>query len=95
MTAWRVYMIRARSGKLYTGISTDVARRYQEHCEGGAKGARFFRGDPPQALVYTECAADRAEASKREAAIKKLSRSEKLTLIATHDDHCVVGEDFG
>ncbi len=85
-------MIRARSGKLYTGISTDVARRYREHSEGGTKGARFFRGDPPQALVYTETAADRAEASRREAAIKHLSRAEKLELIKIHD---FSGEDFG
>lgn len=75
-------MIRARSGKLYTGISTDVKRRYREHSEGGIKGARFFRGDPPQALVYAEPAADRAAASRREAAIKNLSRLEKLALIS-------------
>ena len=85
-------MIRARSGKLYTGISTDVERRYREHGEGGSKGARFFRGDPPAELVYTEAAADRAAASRREAAIKSLSRAEKLALI---NNTIPTGEDFG
>ncbi|MFT5575996.1 MAG: putative endonuclease [Bermanella sp.] len=82
-SSWWVYMIRARSGKLYTGISTDVQRRYREHSDGGAKGARFFRGDPPQTLVHTEAATDRSAASRREAAIKNLSRVDKLALIAT------------
>lgn len=89
---WWVYMIRARSGKLYTGISTDVERRFREHREAGARGARFFRGDPPEALVYSEAAADRAQASRREAAIKSLSRAEKLALINTA---YLTGADLG
>lgn len=79
---WWVYIIRARSGKLYTGITTDLARRLGEHDAGGLKGARFFRGDPPQALVYREAAANRSAASRREAAIKALPREAKLVLIA-------------
>lgn len=79
---WWVYIIRARSGKLYTGITTDVERRLGEHDDGGLKGARFFRGDPPQALVYREAADNRSAASRREAAIKALSRDAKLALIA-------------
>lgn len=74
-------MVRSRSGKLYTGITTDPERRYREHCGEGGRGARFFRGDPPQAMVYREPAENRSDASRREAAIKKLRRSEKESLI--------------
>nr|WP_183410953.1 GIY-YIG nuclease family protein [Litorivivens lipolytica] len=74
-------MIRSASGKLYTGISTDVERRFQEHAGERPNGARFFRGDPPQEIVYREAVANRAEASRREAEIKKFNRSAKLKLI--------------
>ncbi|CAA0115024.1 GIY-YIG nuclease family protein [Zhongshania aliphaticivorans] len=79
--AWWVYMVRSRSGKLYTGISTDPERRFREHCGEGGRGARFFRGDPAEAIVYREPAENRSVASQREAAIKKLRRSEKESLI--------------
>lgn len=75
-------MVRSRSGKLYTGISTDPERRFREHCGEGGRGARFFRGDPAEAIVYREPAENRSVASRREAAIKKLRRSEKESLIA-------------
>jgi putative endonuclease len=78
---WWLYMVRTVSGKLYTGISTDVERRFQQHLQtslGQAKqGAKFFRSDAPQAVVYREACADRATASQREAFIKRLSRAEK------------------
>ena len=78
MSHWWVYMVRSQSGRLYTGISTDPERRFREHGGEGGKGARFFRGDPPEALVYRESANDRSAASKREAEIKKLPRVEQL-----------------
>jgi len=81
LSDWWVYMVRCRSGRLYTGITTDTERRFREHCGEGGRGARFFRSDPPEAMVYTEAAVDRSAASKREAAIKKLSRQQKLRLI--------------
>ena len=81
-SAWWVYMVRSRSGKLYTGISTDPERRFREHCGEGGRGARFFRGDPAEAIVYREPAENRSTASQREAAIKKLRRSEKDALIS-------------
>lgn len=81
-SAWWVYMVRSRSGKLYTGISTDPERRFREHCGEGVRGARFFRGDPAEAIVYREPAENRSTASQREAAIKKLRRSEKDALIS-------------
>lgn len=81
MSNWWVYLVRCRSGKLYTGITTDTERRFREHCGEGGRGARFFRSDPAEALVYREPAENRSRASQREAAIKKLSRREKLQLI--------------
>lgn len=77
---WYVYMIRASDESLYTGITTDVERRFREH-GGTAKGARFFRGRQPLEVVYTEIHPDRGSALKREAQIKKLSRNNKLVLI--------------
>lgn len=77
---WFVYMIRTRRGSLYTGITVDLARRWQEHCEGKA-GAKFFRSDPPSALCFAECWPDRGSASRREAAIKKLNARQKRLLV--------------
>lgn len=77
---WFVYMIRASDGRLYTGITTDVERRFSEH-DDPLKGARFFRGRRPVEVVYTEDQPDRGSALRREAAIKKLTRKLKLVLI--------------
>jgi putative endonuclease len=78
--AWYVYIIEASDDSLYTGVTTDVERRFMEHC-GSTKPARFFRGRKPRAVVYTETHPDRSSALKREAAIRKLGREGKLTLI--------------
>lgn len=78
--SWVVYIIEASDSKLYTGISTDVERRLEEHKSGKA-GAKFFRGRKPRKLVYQEAANNRSEASRREAEIKRLSRVQKLELI--------------
>lgn len=78
---WHVYILAAASGALYTGITTDVARRRSEHV-GSRRGARFFRFAGAGRLVYVEPHASRSGASRREAAIKRLTRQQKLTLIA-------------
>lgn len=78
--SWYVYIIRADDGSLYTGVTTDVARRFEEHASG-KRGARYFLGRRPERVVYVEAAIDRAGACRREAAIKKLSRPRKLALI--------------
>lgn len=77
---WTVYIIEASDNTLYTGISTDVERRWNEH-SNGKTGAKFFRGRSPKKLVYQEAAKNRSEASRREAQIKQLSRQQKLALI--------------
>jgi putative endonuclease len=77
---WFVYIIRASDDSLYTGVTTDVQRRFKEHC-GTGKGARFFRGRKPVEIVHTECHPDRGSALRREADIKRLSRGQKMELI--------------
>ncbi|WP_018076689.1 GIY-YIG nuclease family protein [Thiobacillus denitrificans] len=78
--AWCVYMLRCADGSLYTGITTDPARRVAEHNGAGGSGARYTRSRRPVRLVYVEAAANRAEAARREAAIKQLDRAGKLAL---------------
>jgi putative endonuclease len=78
--AWFVYMIEASDGSLYTGVTTDVERRFAEHC-GSDKRARYFRGRQPLRVVYTESQPDRGSAQSRESEIKKLSRDLKLDLV--------------
>ena len=77
---WYVYILRCGDGTLYTGITPDVQARLSQHQQG--KGAKYTRGRGPLTLVYTESCADRAEASRREYAIKQLPRTEKEKLIA-------------
>jgi putative endonuclease len=81
--AWCVYMLRCADGTLYTGITTDVTRRIAEHNGESGLGARYTRSRRPVHLVYVEAAASRAEASRREAAIKQLDRPRKLALFSS------------
>ena len=77
---WTVYIIQAKSKKLYTGITKDLARRITEHKEK-VSGARFFRFSSPEDILYQEYYPNRSEATKQEIKIKKMSRKEKLALI--------------
>lgn len=76
---WQVYLVRCSDRSLYTGITTDVERRLRQHRAG--TGAKFFRGRSPLALVYLETGHSRSSASRREAAIKALSRGQKEQLL--------------
>lgn len=76
-----VYILECADSSLYTGITTNIERRFQEHCAGTA--SKYTRAHKPLHMVYTESCASRSIASKREAAIKKLSRPQKLALIHT------------
>lgn len=73
-----VYLIECADNTLYTGITTDVERRFQEHKDG--KGAHYTKVRGVKKLLYTEEHPDRSSALIREAAIKKLTRAEKLLL---------------
>lgn len=78
---WSLYLIHCGDGSLYCGISDDVDRRFAAHQAG--KGAKYTRGRGPLELVYREICGTHSDALKREAAVKKLSRQEKLLLIGT------------
>ncbi len=78
---WWVYLIRTAQGRLYTGISTDVERRYQEHQSGLKRAAKSLRGKGPLKLVYQEMIGGRSAASKLEAKIKALSKVQKERLV--------------
>ena len=75
---WFVYLLRCGDGSLYCGMTDDVLRRLEAHRSG--KGAKYTRGRGPLELVYTEECEGYSAALKREAAIKKLKRQEKLRL---------------
>lgn len=81
---WHVYIIQTDLGTLYTGITTDLERRLSEHRKG-KKGARFFRFSSASKLIYSEQHVNRSEATKRERAIKKMTRHQKLTLTSLVD----------
>ncbi|MCE2029945.1 GIY-YIG nuclease family protein [Sessilibacter corallicola] len=75
---WCVYIIETQSGKLYTGITNNLEKRFQAHYRG--KGAKYFRSDPPRFIVWSESGHTRSSASKREYEIKKWPRRKKLVL---------------
>jgi putative endonuclease len=78
---WSVYIILCADNTLYTGITTDIRRRYGRHAAG--QGAKYFRGRQPRKLVYVETGHDRSSASKRECVIKKMERLDKLRLLSS------------
>ncbi len=79
---WDVYIVETDNGKLYTGITTDLDRRFDEH-RGSPRGAKFFRISSPARIVFRERHADRAAATSREREIKRMSRPAKLRLVAS------------
>ncbi len=77
MAEWHLYMIRVKSGSLYTGIATDVDRRFAEHAEGGKKGSKYLRPRRPLTLVFQQKIGTRSQALKAESAVKNLSKPAK------------------
>ncbi|WP_419572957.1 GIY-YIG nuclease family protein [Phascolarctobacterium succinatutens] len=76
-----VYMLRCKDGSLYTGWTNDLEHRLAMHSSG--RGAKYTRGRGPLELVYTEELPDKEAALRRECAIKKLRREQKLALLQT------------
>jgi putative endonuclease len=76
---WYVYLILCRNGAIYTGIARNVAMRYEHHVAG--TGARYTRANPPRRLLVKFACLNQSEASRMEAAIKKLSATSKEKLI--------------
>ena len=81
---WYTYIVECKDGTYYTGITTDIDRRIAQHNSG--KGSKYVKrhGGVPVTLRYIEEQPNRSEASKRECAIKKLTRKEKEKLINDH-----------
>ena len=77
---WYVYILRCKDDTLYCGITPDMKRRLKQHRSG--KGAKYTRGRGPLELVYCEALPSHSDALKREIAIKRLTRAQKLDLIA-------------
>jgi putative endonuclease len=77
---WHVYMLKCSDDTMYTGITTDISRRVEEH-NSSLKGAKYTRTRRPAELIYSEQHEDKSSASKREHQIKQLSRIQKLGLL--------------
>lgn len=80
MVDWFVYLIRCNNDTLYTGITTNVTRRFKEHNAQGKRTAKFLRGKTPITLVGYFKTVSRSNAQKMECKIKKLSKQEKEAL---------------
>ncbi|MFK7800464.1 MAG: GIY-YIG nuclease family protein [Anaerolineae bacterium] len=79
MTIWSIYMVRCADNSLYTGITTNVERRFSEHAEG--KGAKYLKTRRPFKLVFQRPVGDRSQASKLEYAVKQLPKTKKELIV--------------
>ena len=79
---WFIYLLRCGDGSLYTGITTDVARRFAEHCgeRGGRRGAKALRGRRPQRIEFSEAVGDRSRAQRLEYLVKQMDKQAKEAL---------------
>ena len=75
-----VYILECNDNTLYTGITTNIQKRLDEH-NNSSKGAKYTKSRRPVTLVYQEPSENRSTASKREYNIKKLTRKQKLDLL--------------
>ena len=80
--SWSVYIIRCADKSLYTGIATDVERRFAEHQLQGPKSAKYTRGRGPLQLVYSRVIGTRSEATSEEYRIKQLKKKDKENLVS-------------
>ena len=78
---WHLYLVRTAGGSLYTGVTTDIARRFAEHQAGAPKGARSLRGKGPLTLAFHAPAGSRSRAQSLEWRIKRWSRARKEALV--------------
>ena len=83
MLDWHLYLVRCRDGSLYTGITTNVARRFAEHQGNRGAGAKYLRGREPLVLVFQKKLGNRSLALGVESKVKKLSKARKEELIIT------------
>ena len=74
--AWFVYMLECKGDRIYTGVTPDLATRYDKHCSG--KGAKFTRSFPPKRILAVKKCRTRETAQSQEYALKQLARPDKL-----------------
>jgi len=79
---WYIYLIRCHDGSLYTGITTDVARRFAEHQQDKGAGAKYLRGRRPLKLVFQKDLGSRSLAQRVESKVKRLSKAKKEELVS-------------
>jgi putative endonuclease len=91
MQDWHLYMLRCRDGSLYTGITTDIARRFTEHQKNNGAGAKYLRGRMPLVLVFQRKLGSRSLALGVEIKVKKLSKikKEELVIANKHIDEII------
>jgi putative endonuclease len=80
-TVWWVYIIRTVDNRFYSGVSTDVDRRYREHRAGGMRAAKYLKAHRPQTLVFSIPVGSRSLAQKVEFHLKRLPRDRKSAII--------------
>ena len=85
MSDWYLYLLRCSDGSLYTGITTNVARRFAEHRENRCIGAKYLRGRRPLTLVFQKKLGSRSLALAVESKVKRLSKKRKEDLIRTNE----------
>ncbi len=78
---WHLYLVRCHDGSLYTGITTNVARRFAEHQENRGAGAKYLRGRGPLMLVFQKKLGSRSLALGVESKVKKLLKVKKEELV--------------
>ena len=83
---WQVYLLQCADQSLYAGVTKDLARRLQQHNGQLAGGARYTQARRPVALVWSEVCDSRSDAQQREHALRRLSRAQKLALIAEAEE---------
>jgi putative endonuclease len=81
MSDWYLYLVRCQNGSLYTGISTDVARRFAQHQGEGGAGSKYLKSREPLVLVFQKKLGSRSLALGVESKVKKLSKARKEELI--------------
>ncbi len=90
MSDWSLYILRTCDDRLYTGISTDVARRFAEHSSGSVKAAKAVRHRQPLSLCYQVQLGPRSLALRAEHRLKQLPRPQKLALISQQPDRAAL-----
>lgn len=81
---WHLYILRCRDGQLYTGITIDLERRFEEHQSNGPKCAKYLRGKQPLTMIYHHQFEDKSSALKAELKVKKLTPEQKKLLACGH-----------